>query len=185
MLIICFITASAYTLLQLTELAGEMEANSILRALYWLEALQGFWDSSVIGVGFGKEATSHDYPLLLGALPPSSFHEFMVNGIHNSFLSMFFRLGLLGGLAFTWFFFITCLPSDKSHPNVARHAAIVYFACFMSNFVNVGVESPRMLIGNAFCLGYLLACKAVAEKNYSLRVPQSGTFSLGTTVPRP
>lgn len=157
---------TVYSLLQLRAAADVTDPNTTLRALFWYDAWAGFWDSHMLGIGFGKEVTSEYYPMIMDPLPPTSHEQFMTIGIHNSFLSMFFRMGLFGGLVFLWFFFVTCLPPVEGiNINVARHNAVVYFACFMSNFVNVGVESPRMLIGNAFCLGYILACKYLADKN--------------------
>lgn len=135
-----------------------IDPNTGLRQLYWRDSILGVYQTNGLGIGFGREVTSRYLPEFFreGEL---AFTDHMNDNIHNSYLSMFFRMGIGGGVLFLIFIFGTCFPRAFQNPAVTAHACFAFFLAFLSMFVNTGMESPRVIVGISLCLGYILACK--------------------------
>lgn len=168
----------------------ELEMNLGVRLLFLRDAFTALWESAGLGVGFGKEAVTNQFVLLWLHLfvdpfsPFSTDINFMYLSLHNSFAAMFYRLGLVGGAAFAWFFLVDCFPRGIANPQIARHASFVFFTAFMAVFANVAIESPAYIVAVAFACGHVLACKdlygASSERGATGRRP----LPRGLTVPR-
>ena len=77
--------------------------------MFLRDSLAAIWDSGGLGVGFGKEAITNWYELFHSYVFTDPFNEkinFMYLSQHNSFVVMFYRLGIVGGAAFAWFLFV-------------------------------------------------------------------------------
>lgn len=145
----------------------DKDPNLVFRTLTWFNAMIGVWESFFIGIGFGKEVVVGWYQQL-GNLGPNFENPslLILQGVHNSFLSTTFRMGIVGGLLFFMFFVFTCYPSKIRDPRLAQAATVAYFAAFLSTFVNVGIESPTSVFGLSFGLGFVLAAKDVTGRAY-------------------
>lgn len=161
LLMVSLILACGIAAIQAEKLIAH-DVNMALRAYYWRDAFQALMESHLIGIGFGKEATTNYYPAL-GILKPFTLHDYMVHGIHNSFFSMFLRMGFLGGALFSWFFTVECFPSSRLHPAIYRHACAILFAAFVGCLANMEIESPKGILGVCLILSYLLACNRIAR----------------------
>ena len=140
----------------------QLEVNLGIRLLFLRDAFAALWESAGLGVGFGKEAITNQYALLESYVFVDPFRtdiNFMYLSIHNSFIAMFYRLGIVGGGAFAWFVLVDCFPRGIANPQIARHASFVFFTAFLAIFANVAIESPAYIVGVSFACGYVLACK--------------------------
>ncbi len=138
------------------------DVNTAFRYILWYDAIEGFLKSYMVGVGFGKEIAANTY-LEIGLIERyETIDDIMKAGAHNSFLSMFFRLGLIGGIFFVVFFLRTCWPSNIKDKKLAKLATFAFFIAFMSAYVNLGIESPRAIVGICLLLGFVLACKHIS-----------------------
>lgn len=143
----------------------ELDPNVTHRTLMWLDAAEGLIDTRGIGIGFGKEVvTGFYYELNLDRRPKYSPDDIMYEGIHNSFFSIFFRQGVLGGAAFIIFFVVYCFPRIPLRSLYFRHASFVFIVALLSAFVNVGIESPMAILGIVQCLGYIIAHNHIYSK---------------------
>lgn len=143
----------------------DIDKNSAIRGYLWLDGLSLFWESYGVGVGFGKELVRNYYaPMAIDEFYTSEM--IFTGGIHNSFISMFARLGLLGGLAFSLAFAKTAWPSHA--PSQWRSSAyFAYITAYIGCWVNVAIESPLTIIGVAAMLGYVMAVKDI-DANHAL-----------------
>ena len=81
---------------------------------------------------------------------------------HNSFVIMYFRLGVIGGTIFFLMFVRHLFRRERPGRQwSARWLAL--FLAFVATFVNPGVESPQFMVG--ICL--TLAFATAATRPYS------------------
>jgi len=132
------------------------DPNTWIRMAFWQDALSAFNQSQWVGVGFGKEAVVNLYPSLRKA--HYMFEQFRLVGqsIHNSFLYVFYRMGLFGGLAFLYVVFVELFPKSLSNNKSVRLMLIAHVICVLCLFVNVGLESPYFLVGVCWSLGFIM-----------------------------
>jgi|GEM_PF-6360094 len=134
-----------------------IDYNTGVRLFFWRDAMAAVVQTFGIGVGFGKEAVTNYIPILdrtdFIALNEEAV-RFLYLSTHNSFVAMFFRLGLVGGLLFA-LCFRSWAPIGRLPMRELRAASFVYVTVFVALFVNVGLESPTYLAGIMLAVGYI------------------------------
>lgn len=140
----------------------DTDPNSAIRAYMWVDALDLFFSTYGVGIGFGRELVSNIY-LPMNILSFYSEPELMQGGIHNSFITMFARLGVIGGTAFALAVLKTGWPLARSGP-LREPARLAFFMAYVSCWVNVAVESPMSCVGTALLLGYVMAARDLGNQ---------------------
>lgn len=128
------------------------------------DGVQGLIQSYGMGVGFGKESLKNYFQLSATIQfidMKNGVTNFLVVGIHNAVVQMFYRLGLAGGLLFVAFI-TACNPLDVRHVGLRNSATFAYGIAFLTIWSNPCIESQAYHAGLALAFGYILACKAVA-----------------------
>jgi len=138
------------------QLVGE-DVNTVFRYLMWIHAIEGFLESYAMGIGFGKEVVTNVYWAIGVEQRYEAVDNILSAGVHNSYVSNLFRLGILGGGALIWFVLVRTFPVGGDY---GRLANLSWFIGFFAIFVNVGVESPLTIVGVAMCWGLNLALRA-------------------------
>lgn len=133
------------------------DPNSGYRLALTKDALGATAESYGLGVGFGKEVIANTFREY--GIGPSAVTNPLLEGVHNSFAQEFMRLGLLGGAFLVWLVFGTCLPPSGGSISVRRHISFVYFVVIISMMADVSLESPTYIVGLAWGIGYIIACK--------------------------
>lgn len=156
--------------------AQQIDTNLMVRLVLILDALDGLVSSGFLGVGFGTESIKNFY---MAFDNPIFFDEstagFLHLAVHNSFATIFFRLGFLGGAIFLLFTLGLLIGALKIEKHRDRALALSGFsAFFMVTFLNPALESFFYL--NAVALYISLALTLVPRTNRTrLRLPPIGT----------
>jgi hypothetical protein len=139
------------------------DANSGVRLLFARDAFESIVETNGIGVGFGTEAIRNIYPEFAHRHINwyNSYSQFMLTGLHNSFVGVPFRLGVIGGFIMIWLFFWTCFPRSGPLP-ISRFLSMLYSLLVITLFVNVSLESPTYSMAVAFMLALLLIGRSAA-----------------------
>ncbi|MGL1958238.1 MAG: hypothetical protein OCD00_13070 [Colwellia sp.] len=142
----------------------QIDQNLTVRLVLLQDAINGFFESHMIGVGYGTESLSNYYILFKNPTFQNVDEAgFMHISVHNSFATMFFRLGILGAGAFIAFL-ITIVFAIKSVKK-NRELMVVFFLCFyIVAFQNPALESFGYMIGTFLMLGSIWALY-FSEKN--------------------
>jgi hypothetical protein len=133
----------------------QYDSNSAIRVLFWQDGMSAFLQSYGIGIGFGKEIVTNFYQIF--NREQWSYSEWIWGNIHNSILSNFARLGLLGGLSFCAFLLLDAAPRWRVDSPTARHLCFVFILPLLSMSVNPGLESPFFLVGICAAFGFVIA----------------------------
>lgn len=137
------------------------DANSFWRLRYWKDELTELARTGFLGVGYGTAyATERFVGLGLeienGPFAPSSgystIEKMFVTGPHNSFISLAFRLGIVGVALFLGFLQSVLKGMNRSG-RVSAASYFLYFSAIVIIGVNVGLESPFYLILFVFAMG--------------------------------
>ena len=137
-----------------------MGVNSLWRLFYWKDELTELIKTDFIGLGYGTAYATLPFlrdpfkGYIFGGPGYDPIHEAFVTGPHNSFISVAFRLGIIGIVLF--FMLITQMWKSlrRAGLNSRRYAfiGILIIAGF-----NVGLESPAYLpliiLGLSCCTG--------------------------------
>jgi hypothetical protein len=135
--------------------------NTTIRALYWRDALQSFYNTYFIGVGFGGEWITNWYPDSYKAMMfEDGSYEMINTALHNSIISILFRIGL-PGIAIIFLYLKEMLI--KCSKNIINS----YFFCliFTSLSVNTALESPLFNIGIALLSAYIISDNTTKKTN--------------------
>ncbi len=154
-----FVVLGCYVLPFLPLESFGFDANTFWRAEYWGNELVQLWETFGFGVGYGTSYASVDFvgAALTGPFAAtaeySAAEKLFVVGCHNSFVSLFFRLGFAGIAAL-----LAYLVSLSNHTNDFRggYASSAAFALISSLAIvcfNVGFENPSYY----FLFGFSLA----------------------------
>lgn len=145
------------------------DANTSWRLQYWSDELTQLADTYGIGVGYGTSYATQDFIGEAISGPFAATTEYSVAervyvvGCHNSFVSLAYRLGVLG--IFMLFAYIYCCSNrclDGERANFLIYAVVssVLIVCF-----NVGFESPVYFFLFAFSFA---ALGALSEKRMEI-----------------
>ncbi|NQY35903.1 MAG: hypothetical protein HRT37_13220 [Alteromonadaceae bacterium] len=142
-----------------------IDQNLSVRLVLVKDAIDGFIDSNMIGVGYGTESLSNYYFLFKNPTFQNVDEAGFIHiTVHNSFATILFRLGLLGGIAFFAFLLQIILSIKASIHN--RQTMIVFFLCFyIVSFQNPALESYRYMIGAFIMLGSIWALYFVEKQS--------------------
>ena len=112
-----------------------LDANTTWRAQYWGNELRQLGKTFGLGVGYGTSYASVDFvgAALSGPFAASSEYsateKLFVVGCHNSFVSLFFRLGIFGIISL--FGYLRALSKSATD----FRGGVRVFRCFRSDFV--------------------------------------------------
>lgn len=137
------------------------DVNSMWRLLYWKDELIELKKTGFVGVGYGTAYATKSFLndsftgyVFSNGDCVNPIHEAFVTGPHNSFISVAFRLGIIGIVLF--FMLITQMWKSlrRAGLNSRRYALIGIL--IIAGF-NVGLESPAYLpliiLGLSCCTG--------------------------------
>lgn len=132
----------------------DMDANSIWRLAYWADEMATLSASFGVGVGFG---TSYGSISFLGSAVYgveggpfgsddgfSYLDKIFVTGSHNSFVSIAFRLGIIG-IVLLLVYLYESYRSSLRHWDVQPIVPFLFFSAIVIVAFNVGLESPTYL----------------------------------------
>lgn len=136
-----------------------VDQNLTVRVVLLRDAISGFFDSGLMGVGFGTEAISNYYALFGNPV----FHNEEESGFihlahHNSFATVAFRLGVVGLALFLFFTYQTI--KEVGAEGACNERAVkcsAFLAFFVVVFLNPALESFVYLYGVCLYLGVIWA----------------------------
>ncbi len=151
------------------------DANAIWRFAHWQSNFQTLHETGYLGIGFGTPyypVTTQDLEHSLtifkrGSEPWSGGAEIYdlvyLRAQHNSFVNMFFRTGLVGGLSFLAFNLILLKGLMRKFSQIALHglphlqtACALLVTIMTQAMLHVGIETPQFLIVYALSVALVL-----------------------------
>lgn len=128
------------------------DVNSWWRLMLWKHEWSILIKTFFLGVGFGTPYATNQMVNYI-YFDPSIPDVLYITGQHNSFINMFYRLGLVGGSLFLYFNILILKYCDKlrtmlsiEEQKIIKWAEFSYLAATISITFNVGLESPRVFI---------------------------------------
>lgn len=149
-----------------------IDNNLTVRLILIRDAVAGLVQSHFIGVGFGTESITNTY-LQFGIDQFQSDKDAGVIhlAVHNSFLTIAFRLGLVGLLILLYFLMQTFRKIDTSQAESDTQAKCALFlAFFVVTFTNPALESHIYIYGVCLYLSMIWALPAVLKTNKDFEV---------------
>ena len=135
------------------------DANTNWRFIYWLDELATLSKTYFIGVGYGTSYCTPNFlnvvnnaNMFLDNYPTSIF----VTTQHSSFINVFYRMGLIGGLLFTIILLYPFILHKKFFKR-SKAAFLLYYCSLFTVIVNPGLESPRFMLFYVFSYAYLFS----------------------------
>jgi hypothetical protein len=129
--------------------------DMVSRARWWVDSLNALVQNYGFGYGFGcdsvVDATAEERFLVFG-----KWARLPVMVIHNSFIYVFYSMGLIGGGIFVLFNLRDVAPRAIYNMNIARHAGLMFLMACLTASINVALESPNYVLGLCWIYGYLL-----------------------------
>lgn len=139
------------------------DANSWWRLLYWKDELAQLVQSYGLGVGYGTSYATENFVGNLGSVVSGPFaataeystlDKLFITGPHNSYVSIAFRLGIVGIVLFLVMIFDLIEKISEKNNEISRCAIFMLFSSIVLIGVNVGLESPYYLIMFVFSFGF-------------------------------
>lgn len=145
------------------------DANTLWRWQVWTNEFNNLQKTYFTGVGFGTAYVDYNifdsinnYNMYLDSGVQSS-HMLLVVANHNSFVNMFYRMGIIGGTLFIscfvellkWFNITYRKINNKQSRLKLRFSVAFFLYNTTIILLNPGIESPRFFLGFAFSLGYI------------------------------
>lgn len=133
-----------------------IDPNTGIRLFFWQDAIQRFFESYGVGVGFGTETIRPVYDLRVTdvTLLPIDDPAFIMIGSHNAFVDALYRMGVLGIGCFVYYI-ANLFKSVLRLPSVGIFDCWVVCLMFTVLAVNVGLVSFNFFFGSTFLLGWL------------------------------
>ena len=161
------------------------DPNAIWRWQYWVNDWKVIFGTKFIGTGFGTTYASNTifqeiYNPDAFVVPVDSFNysandALFLTAQHNSFLNIFYRLGVVGGILFLFihiipiFWYYNLFPKLMiKQQRILKWAYINFLANIVIILLNPGIESPRFLVA------YLTAFSILAALLYKNEVRYGG-----------
>jgi hypothetical protein len=167
------------------------DVNATWRFHAWQANIRGLWNTALAGAGFGTPY----HPLTPDTLRNTMFNEgpfvdtgFIgviepqyVRGQHSSFVNIFYRMGLAGGIVFTlingmavWF----CLrgigiAGSARDARICLVALAVVAMQIIQMSLHVGLETPRFVLLYALGMGMALCAYVRAAGGYGYALARS------------
>lgn len=142
-----------------------LDANTSWRVQYWNDELVQLLQTYGIGVGYGTSYASYDFigsavsgPFAATA-EYSTVEKIYVVGCHNSFVSLAFRLGVIG-IGLLLIYIASLAGKERSYNEAyAPSAAFALISSLVVICFNVGFENPSYFFLFAFSVAFLnMAC---------------------------
>lgn len=131
-----------------------VDSNSLWRLAYWADEMATLSASYGGGVGFGTSYASLDFlgPAVYGGVGGpfggeegfTFLEKIFITGSHSSFVSISFRMGVVGIILFLSYL-MDSYTSSLSRRIVVPAIPFVFFSSMVIVAFNVGVESPSYL----------------------------------------
>jgi len=138
-----------------------IDQNLTVRLVLIKDAIDGFFQSNLIGVGFGTESIKNYYHLFKN---PTFFNQdnsgFIHLAAHNSYATIAYRLGGLGILLFLYFLY-QIVNSIRVMKNNQPMAVVIFLCFYVVTYQNPALESFIYLIGTFLLLGVIWALNIV------------------------
>lgn len=151
---------------QITAFLYAFDADSWWRFVYWTHEFNILKQTYFLGVGYGTPYARNDIFRLIEEFQLAGEHELKnmhieemvyLVGQHNSFVNMFYRLGLLGGFIFCYINYTILLYSSRlikvlKYLNRSFELRFLlwleftYTGSVIIILFNVGIETPRYFI---------------------------------------
>ncbi len=151
---------------QITAFLYAFDPDSWWRFVYWTHEFNILAQTHFLGVGYGTPYARNDIFRLIEEFQLAGEHELKnmhvedmvyLVGQHNSFVNMFYRLGLLGGFIFCYVNYTILLYSSRlikvlKYLNKSLELRFLmwleftYIGSVIIILFNVGIESPRYFI---------------------------------------
>lgn len=150
-------------------LAPNLDANSSWRMRYWMDEIVQVCNTKFVGVGYGTSYASTNFVGTVGTIVGGPFgatdeystiDKLFVTGPHNSFISIFFRLGIIGYWLFVRYIYNNLAPNNID----CKAKMFVAYAAIVLIMVNVGLESPHYLYLFVFAMGNLMEKRAICRR---------------------
>lgn len=139
-----------------------LDANSYWRLQYWQDELFILIKSKFLGVGFGTAYASTAFVGDMNSIAGGPFaatseytvmEKLFATGAHNSFISLAFRLGVVGIVLFLMFFWMLYVKMRKYNETICPATFFIFFSSILIISFNVGLESPYYLMLFIFAMG--------------------------------
>jgi hypothetical protein len=147
---------SSFTIFCIYNPFSFQDYNTVIRALYWRDAVNTIFNHQLYqGVGFGGEWIKNWYidapkvEMFVDGTP-----EMIHTGLHNSIVSIFFRMGFPGLILIGAAIFVLAKKSFN-----CKFKNYLFLMTITSAWVNVALESPLFNIAIAIAWGYILTAK--------------------------
>jgi hypothetical protein len=147
------------------DLAYALDVNTAARAVWAVDGLKQWITNAPFGFGFGV-------PALQGLVYSGgrSFEMardlftgevgYYLIGHHNSFVGVFFRVGIIGGIAFLGMLAPVLPRSDAPQE---RAFGMIASMLLIALYLNVAVESPTYVFGICYAIGVALGLRSLRQ----------------------
>jgi hypothetical protein len=152
-IIIGFPIAGALVVWLNTELS--VAPDMVGRARWWVDSLYALAQNYGFGYGFGSDSVV-DFSAEERFLEIGKWAKLPVMVIHNSFVYVFYSMGVVGGILFILFHVIDLRPKQTDRRDIDQHAGIMFLTACLTTAVNTTLESPNYVLGLCWIYGYLL-----------------------------
>lgn len=134
------------------------DPNTLWRAQFWSDELKMLAESRFLGVGYGTAYCSTDFIDAATYLPwgdgdpfvatahYSVYDKVFVTGAHSSFITVAFRLGVVGIVLFAAYLIVLQFKQLKHLDSVSLRSYYALCSSVVIIALNVGLESPYYLL---------------------------------------
>lgn len=131
-----------------------IDINTYWRLTYWNDEIHELVNSNFLGVGYGTSYATENFiinynPAIGGPFAAneqySVLDKIFVVGPHNSYISVIFRLGVVGFFIFVYYFINILKELIKFIEYIDNSSLFLYFSSIFLITFNVGLESPYYL----------------------------------------
>ncbi|MDT4808706.1 hypothetical protein FQZ97_415720 [compost metagenome] len=142
-----------------------IDTNLAVRLVLLRDALNGFIESNLLGVGFGTESIRNYYMVFDNPIFANEEDTGFIHlSVHNSFAAIPFRVGLIGFVALLAFLWQTLIRTRADGPFNERALKCSLFAAFfIVSFQNPALESYVYLYGVCLYLSLIWAFDSPAH----------------------
>ncbi len=135
------------------------DLNTQWRFQYWVDEFNTLCKTRFLGVGFGTSYCSVGFLSVVNnnnMFIQNYPHSIFVTTQHSSYINMFYRMGLIGGIIFT-LIILYPFTQYKRYFKHNKEVFVIYIASLFTVVVNPGLESPRFMLFYIFSAAYLFA----------------------------
>lgn len=163
-----------------------VDSSSGFRAVIWGDARDAFFESNLIGVGFGTEYIRNDFSPGDNAdykVVGEDTSRRLLIGTHNSIFDIALRMGAPGLLAF---FYAWRKILDRGKIVIRENDEIYYcilVLIILNNTLNMGVAAPNFMLTTALGAGWLLASNTSGNYFNALRSQRARRIAHGLRRP--